>query len=278
MVKDVGRSTKDQEEEGGGEFLPSVTEAITSEFLWAYVAMMLLLGEVFVSVTALAESCVCHSSPDLSMFGVGLKSKNYCRRKAKRHDSGGKETCPNAGKRAPEFAAGRAIEYLEHLMTLCEGKVLEHASRLNASERAKLLREFNRGRSHLVMFITAKLRFWQQLPYVLCGLAHHDRKAAVAAGSRALALFQSASEGMRHHRLTWLFLEPGTSMRQALVEFLAGKSLADVPWSFQLAVARLAQVFIAERLIEAQHKNMGQAARHACRVSEAYASVCLRGR
>ena len=128
------------------------------------------------------------------------------------------------------------------------------------------------------MFITAKLRFWQQLPYVLCGLAHHDRKAAVAAGSRALALFQSASEGMRHHRLTWLFLEPGTSMRQALVEFLAGKSLGDLPWSFQLAVARLAQVFVAERLMEAQHKNMGQAARHACRVSEAYASICLRGR
>jgi hypothetical protein len=276
MAKDFGRSKKDTEEDG--EFLPGVTKAITSDFLWAYVAMMLLLGEVLVSMTALAESCVCHSSPDLSTFGTDLasKSKHYRRRKAKQQDSG-KEICPNSGKRAPEFAAGRAIEYLHHLMSLCEGKVLEHASRLNTSERSKLLRDFNRGRSHLVMFITSKLRFWQQLPYILCGLAHHDSKAAVAAASRALALFQATSEGTRHHRVTWFFLEPGSLMRQALVEFIAGKQLGESPWSFQLAVARLAQVFIAERLMEAQHKNMGQAARHACRTSEAYASICLRG-
>ena len=276
MFKDFGHSKQKGQEEGGDD-IPSVTEAIKSPFVWAYAAMVLLLGEVVVSMTALAESCVCHSSPDLNMFEKGAKSKDYFRRKAKQFDSG-EEICPNSGKQAPAFAAGRAIEYLEHLLNLCEGKVLEHASLLDASEQSKLLRDFSKGRSHLIMFISARLRFWQQLPYILCGLAHHDRKAALETGKRALALFQACSEGTRHHRVTWLFLESGSLMRHALVEFLAGRSLEDSPWEFQLAVARLGQVFTAERLMEAQHKTMGQAARHACRTSEAYAAICLRGR
>ena len=59
MKKEFGERKKDKE---SADAVPKVTEAITSAFMWAYIHMLLLLGEVIRTMRALGESCFCHSA------------------------------------------------------------------------------------------------------------------------------------------------------------------------------------------------------------------------
>ena len=140
-----------------------------------------------------------------------------------------------------------------------------------------MLRDFGKGRSHIVTWINAKLRFWNQLPYILCGLAHPVAETARAAGSRALALFLSSPTHARHHRITQIFLDEGGVLREHLLAFIRGQPLHELHQDFQMWLARFSQVYVVERLLEGVHKTMWQNSRMACRNNNTYASMCVRG-
>jgi hypothetical protein len=124
-----GRSTK---RSGDQTDIAQISAAIKSAFVWAYLQMMQLVAGVLITLSALGESCYCHSSNILSSFRM---SPHY-RRKALQADSDG-NVCPGRGQRAADFASGRAVTFLEELMAVCEAEVLKLSNGLSPEERSR---------------------------------------------------------------------------------------------------------------------------------------------
>ena len=80
--------------------LSKLAEIIGSNFFWAYARMIATCGRTLQSIAAWAEGCSCHSPREVS---------EPCRtifRKGGTSGSATKGSCPLAGMRAPELAAG----------------------------------------------------------------------------------------------------------------------------------------------------------------------------
>ena len=150
------------------------------------------------------------------------------------------------------MAAGAFITLLRTLLETAYGiLVLDPAvTRLEDVDRAAVIRDFAALRRHLMMYFTLKLSHWRQLPWVLCGLAHHVRASAVDCARRALALAQHHAGPM--HRLAALMLAPGTVYHAQMILFIDGADLMTLP-ALAVMVAMFKFIPISERWVESRH-------------------------
>jgi hypothetical protein len=75
-------------------------------------------------------------------------------------------------------------------------------SGLPPESRAVVLRDFAALRRHITFTMTLKLSFWNQLPWVLAGLAHKDISIARACARRALHVTAVVEDWSQEHSLT----------------------------------------------------------------------------
>ena len=62
--------------------------------------------------------------------------------------------------------------------------------------------EYNRGKAHTAYILTVKLANWQQLPWLLAGIAHHYEDRARECAAKVVHQYDaSADEDVLHHRL-----------------------------------------------------------------------------
>ena len=78
------------------------------------------------------------------------------------------------------MASGDCLEGLRQQVALTEPLLRRHLHEAASPELAAQLLgdEWPRAIGTIMATMTAKLRYWEELPYVLCGLAHHDRAVA----------------------------------------------------------------------------------------------------
>ena len=128
-----------------------------------------------------------------------------------------------------------------------------HVAALNHDQRAGVVHDFSRARQHISMVMHSKLSFWRQMPWALCGLAHHDSGVSRACGQRAVQLWASMPGDAQHHRITLEFFALGCQGHTDLQRYLnGGVALQDLP-HLEFLVARFRVIAVAERWIEARH-------------------------
>jgi hypothetical protein len=214
------------------------------------------LGETLVEVMGWAEGCPCHSS-DPRLRGPARHRANGLQARI------GKASCPLDTRRAPECASGEIVKILQRLLNISNTSVLMDPLTLACmpEDRGKVIGDFAAARRQLVMAFSCKLAHWQQLPYVLFGVAHHDLELARSAARRALQLFHHAGDVAQHHWVTMVLCAQGSTCRLQLQAFADGASLAELP-ILEKMVARFAFVPIAERWIESRHAILKQTLRN----------------
>eukprot|EP00969_Alexandrium_andersonii_P228387 10085981-Alexandrium_andersonii.AAC.1 len=80
-------------------------------------------------------------------------------------------------RRAPEMAAGAFFAFVDQLIGLAVNDVLVATIRLGEADRAKVMGDFEQGRSAVVSFLRRKFDHYLRLPYSLLtiGLANEAR-------------------------------------------------------------------------------------------------------
>ena len=80
---------------------------------------------------------------------------------------------------------------------------------LTEDERSIILRVFAAARRHVKYIAVLKFSSGRRLPWVLAGLAHHDRGVAMARAVRALDFFSQGLDAGRGHWISRVLCTPG---------------------------------------------------------------------
>ena len=267
----------------GDEFdAAAIGAIITDPFFAAYSEMLQCLQAVITDATIWAEGCPCHCVEH---------KPGHSHRAQKLADSVwqaelGSQSCPLAGRRAPELATGMLqtiiAELSEKHISLFS---IRRNQQLSENQRSKIASDFEAGKRHLEAVLVVKLDHWKRLPWMLCGLAHHDGVKARQAALACIAEYDKSASSVRHqhHELTKKLLTPGTALRKELEAFAGGDApgqqpaeLATLSQDFRVEVARLRFIPVVEREIEAKHKDLKHSLVALTRHGPARASMGLR--
>ena len=228
-----------------GNVARGVTAALDSSVFCSYVYMVYSLHRLVSKLEKWLEACPCHEhlAEDVKTLRKGQRKKVL-------------QTladCPMKGKRAAELACGSLGDTLEKLESFALQCFAEDPGKeLNEQERNTVTKDFEYGRVFLRFGLSSKFNFWQQLPWKLCGLAHHWPSQARTCAQACLEEYQETQNNVRiqdehHHPLTLEFLQAGTELRNDLERFASGGLMSQ---QLALACAPLKFVAVAERIVE----------------------------
>ena len=245
------RGDDDANDESGnpkGVKVETVDRAIGSNAFWAYCKMIDLIGECLTEIANWSESCPCHSHV--------LQLRGHTRHKRRKQLVAfiNRAACPMSCMRAPEAAAGMLQQLAEQIMDMGMANILLDPLMLVLTEeqRSLVLRAFAAARRHVKYIAVMKFAFWRRLPWVLAGIAHHDRDIAVACAARAVDLFAQGLDEGRKHWISQVLCTPGELGHTQLQLFLNGTDLFELPFLARMA-ARFRFVLISERWVESLH-------------------------
>ena len=249
--KDAFLSRGGVDEDRGEEALivAIADEAILSERFWAYARMVDAVVRLLKTTSDWGESCACHWAE------VGLERVSRHSRRKRFQAAYGAASCPMRTMQAPACAAGFHFELLSRFAETAHTDLLMDPAfaLLGEEDRASVLADFARARSHITTSFRLKLSHWRQLPWVLFGLAHWEEERAAECARRALALYASAPPAAPHHWLSAVLCEPGGVGHAQMTLLVSGqRRLVELPFLCAMA-ARLRFASVTERWIEGRH-------------------------
>ena len=171
--------------------VPLMTEAVRDASFWEYLGMLLRVARVIDRLEHWMEACPCHfKAPDNSdpLYGNKAFRTRY--------------SCPMAGRRAPELAAGCLDELVKNTFRQQRTELLTACSALTHEQRNKILRDFASGQARLEQFFVLKFAFWKSLPHKICVLGHFSEDVARAGLQEAADMFREHADSDQHHPLT----------------------------------------------------------------------------
>ena len=234
------------------------------------------------------------------------------------HDVHEASGCPMRCCRAPEMAAGDAMTKLKlrvcHVIVIvssflenmffCSVLIIKSMTKLRhrsqqaflefnvelwasplereQREAQKLFQDWQTARSRILVELIAKMAFWQQLPWKLTQLGHHDKIAAAMGARRVLQLWDQQP---CPHQQSRRFLDPCYTSAfpndpplRPLVERMAnGEDICHDDFRpLRLWVARFALIKLSERSTEGVHSVVSHCMKRAPAASVAYISIELR--
>ena len=153
--------------------LKRVDEALTSHMFAAYAHAMLKLADCMLHLSHWAESCPCQQH----------------------HSQAEADSCPLKSCRAPELACGALPVLLQRSLDRAHAELLSfpELSVLSEADLQVVIADWTAARKHVQLLCEIKLAHWQQHPYVLFGIAHHDPQERIKAAKRSLSLYDSAA-------------------------------------------------------------------------------------
>ena len=209
------------------------------------------------SFTRWAEGCSCH---EFLLIG----SSSYEQEKALRTEieapSDVAVRCPCMSCRGPHMAAGQLQSFIHELKTSRFHQALGPViPKLTAEDLQRLQTDWCRAVQHLATDLQLRLRFWQDLPWIIVGGAHPEEGAARRCLREAQRLWDELPEEAKdwQHSLTnRLFTTP--LLREELHAFsVEGVSRDELPVLRQF-LAPLAFLQVSERTVEASHTQIGR--------------------
>ena len=258
---------QDRQEDQAGltKFAPeAVAKALRDPVFFHFVHLCFALERMPNKLAKFGESCPCHGVLQAHL------SKHAAEQLMEGHYGKGIASCPAAGMVAPELVAGVIDSHFEDSLSDLETELLDvnplpNADPMGASHWAMLTGNCRAGHKHLMSLFMLKLVFWQQLPWMLCGLAIGDEVRAKEIGRKAIQLFSEDPRREVHHRITWFWLHPGGLLRYQLDMYVSTDMSRDqVGQPFCRMVAALRFVIVVETTIEEKHAKVTAARRRHC--------------
>ena len=238
-----------------------VEDACQSQQFWAYARMVHTVGRAIDHIMFWCEACPCHGH-DKTLQGKLKHSKKGLFARIGRH------SCPLATRRAPECAAGDILRiFQEGLQSVCR-EVLLQSSFLACGEEERQLVSSDCSHAKRYCMLVASLKFshWEQLPWVLMGVAHHCPDTARRCAARALQLYTASGPDATQHPVSRFLCSPGSQGRAEMEAFIAGQTLPHLPL-LRCTAAKYKFVSICERWIESRHALVKRQLRKATHVS-----------
>eukprot|EP00438_Fugacium_kawagutii_P020071 Skav228982 [mRNA] locus=scaffold1053:49742:50299:+ [translate_table: standard] len=172
--------------------------------------------------------------------------------------------CPLRGRRAPECAAGYFQEFVNKTVAVAQSMFVTIGAGLGetSTEWRKLNNEWHIGLDCIITECKLKSMHWQQLPWVLCGLAVREAEQARSIGRKVISMHDDGQnmDAMitfgRKHPLSARFLRKtfgDGALRPLLDQFVRGADLATDPELEPLRqwIGALRLIRIVERETEA---------------------------
>lgn len=159
--------------------------AVTSRFFWGYLHMIAAVGGILEHAQHWLEGCPCHGALHISVGRHYQSARTAFLERLRGFTSA--TQCPLVSRRAPEMACGELDVMIDEVAALKTTEILvSSTSDLTVADRGKVVADFHLLRGHVVQLLKIKFSCWQQLPRVLCGLAHACPDRARDAGRTAL--------------------------------------------------------------------------------------------
>jgi hypothetical protein len=126
------------------------------------------------------KSCPCHPSDALDTAGRSF----WIRQRAFLSDiqSSGRSlglpagsTCPMKGRRSPELAAGELHVLMNRWLATEAIEIMAICAHLLPAQRDIIIHDWEAAKQHLVYSMSAKFSYAKIIPFLLCGMAHHDQ-------------------------------------------------------------------------------------------------------
>jgi hypothetical protein len=177
-------------------------------------------------------------------------------------------TCELKSCRSAELASGEAMGYVRSVFRAAENECFFLArSCKNEGEGAKLVADFSVGVSRTLCDLTAKLFYWQLLPWKLCIISHADQQLARFGAAQCLNMWNALTPDQQRlaHPVTQRFLSPhwaglrehqqhtDPALRGDLEEFISGACLHTLSANFLRWVAALQRIRVAESQSPVSH-------------------------
>jgi hypothetical protein len=135
------------------------------------------------------ESCQCHEY-------IWTKNSSWHTKQRLLFNSIGCSTCAWKGKRATEMASGRLRIFLTNIRDCSSPRLKELLARASGEDRTAALDMLHRLKSRLTESLTAKLKFWNHIPWSFCAVWTHSWKADAVAG-KVLMLTECRRDRLR---------------------------------------------------------------------------------
>ena len=199
-VKGVDGSGRHREDEKDGKkredsrklaFDPAALSVVLRKPLFSkYMSMLAKIEMIPEKLARKTGGCPCHEPLVESLSKYSRERLLFCH-------YGKTHPCPLAGAFAPNMAAGVADEIATAIFDVTEGEVMvlvaeighvgEHP--LSRQEIQILVDNFRQARHATLLILKIKLKFWETLPWLFCGLAHEDEQVARRIGLKIIEEF-----------------------------------------------------------------------------------------
>ena len=146
-----------------------LTQVLQGPLFFANMKMVLCLQSVTKDLAAWMEGCPCHEH-----LLVGTTA-HFQRKALSAEFRAVRDTCPLAGCRAPELAAGRLEQQFARINALALAELMAAVAHdLTAEQWGHVSANFERGRAHLQLGLEVKFAFWKEFPWRLAGICLWD--------------------------------------------------------------------------------------------------------
>jgi hypothetical protein len=171
-------------------------KSIRSDYFWKYGEMLLKHEVVLASAGSWLQACPCHMTDS----DCHVDTKWMREQKMTRLYGGDSRAvkCVFQSCRIPELVAGDFTKFVNRVMTISQGEVLQLCCGLSESERGSILKDWANGKRHIGLQLNLKTAYLNNLPFRFLALGHHDLEKARANVKIALDLF---TYGMKHQLL-----------------------------------------------------------------------------
>ena len=167
--------------------LQLVARALESRWWWGYCHVLFASNGAVLELQHTLFGCKCHPIQDLDVLG----SRSYFqRRRAFERETGSKKLCPWRGRWSSDLACGLVQKMAKHCLDLFSRHILQYLVGCDAASRLQLLDTWASARAHIEYVLEMKFAFWQQLPWILCGIGNTDHEMAKQAAARSLDLWR----------------------------------------------------------------------------------------
>lgn len=258
----------------------TVDAAVSSTFFWSYILMLQTLARTLATLVSWVDGCTCHWFVLQALReGAGEGVDTLADAAATMQARHAWERCPLRGRRLPELAAGDFVHDLGELFAQRGVHLVQSlALDLTDPQRLSIIKDFERGRSHLAFTLAAKLTHWQSPPWCAFALAHPDPAKAAAAYEKVRdagvepdthPLCREILSGALHSQFEVWFSDYGCCFSDV------GPGEGELP----LVRAKLAELRLApssDRMVEALHAESSKVIKRAPNHKEAYVSLCHR--
>lgn len=201
---------------------------------------------------------------------LGINPRSFC------FDGVHMGPCPLAGKRAVELACGKPLQVMRDLGKDGAAIIFELSAGLKDLEVTTVMQDYEHLIDHMQFIIQVKLRHWRVLPWLMASVAQDDVVKAREAARHVLQTFDSLPyDPKKHHRITWQWLQTGSSIRSNLIEFASGRELHELP-ALEHLLVELMLMPTAERCQEADHSILKRYVQGAPHSNGPYHSLALR--